>query len=403
MDRFSFLNAAHTEFFAQLYDQYLENPDSVEPSWRSFFQGFDFGMTTYNQENLAQQVTSNVSTGQVSEKVLKEFNVLKLIDAYRTRGHLFTETNPVRERRNYTPTLDIENFNLSSADLNTVFDAAKILGHQPKSLQEIISHLKNVYCQHIGIEYMYIRKPEVVQWIQDKLNINDNLPNFNSDQKKIILGKLNDAVSFENFLHTKYVGQKRFSLEGGESIIPALDALIEAAADKGVEHFVMGMAHRGRLNILANIFHKSTQDIFSEFDGKDYDKEYFDGDVKYHLGLTSEKTTRSGKKININLAPNPSHLETVGAVIEGITRAKQDKYFPNNFSKVLPIAVHGDAAVAGQGIVYEIVQMAQLDGYKTGGTIHLVINNQVAPFEQFHKQYLVRPQQHRRELQLVKL
>ena len=377
MDRFSFLNAAHTEFFAQLYDQYLENPDSVEPSWRSFFQGFDFGMTTYNQENLAQQVTSNVSTGQVSEKVLKEFNVLKLIDAYRTRGHLFTETNPVRERRNYTPTLDIENFNLSSADLNTVFDAAKILGHQPKSLQEIISHLKNVYCQHIGIEYMYIRKPEVVQWIQDKLNINDNLPNFNSDQKKIILGKLNDAVSFENFLHTKYVGQKRFSLEGGESIIPALDALIEAAADKGVEHFVMGMAHRGRLNILANIFHKSTQDIFSEFDGKDYDKEYFDGDVKYHLGLTSEKTTRSGKKININLAPNPSHLETVGAVIEGITRAKQDKYFPNNFSKVLPIAVHGDAAVAGQGIVYEIVQMAQLDGYKTGGTIHLVINNQV--------------------------
>ena len=377
MDRFSFLNAAHTEFFAQLYDQYLENPDSVEPSWRSFFQGFDFGMTTYNQENLAQQVTSNVSTGQVSEKVLKEFNVLKLIDAYRTRGHLFTATNPVRERRNYTPTLDIENFNLSSADLNTVFDAAKILGHQPKSLQEIISHLKNVYCQHIGIEYMYIRKPEVVQWIQDKLNINDNLPNFNSDQKKIILGKLNDAVSFENFLHTKYVGQKRFSLEGGESIIPALDALIEAAADKGVEHFVMGMAHRGRLNILANIFHKSTQDIFSEFDGKDYDKEYFDGDVKYHLGLTSEKTTRSGKKININLAPNPSHLETVGAVIEGITRAKQDKYFPNDFSKVLPIAVHGDAAVAGQGIVYEIVQMAQLDGYKTGGTIHLVINNQV--------------------------
>jgi len=381
MDRFSFLNAAHTEFFAQLYDQYLDNPDSVEPSWRSFFQGFDFGMATYNEENAAEQMatysSNSVASGQVSEKVLKEFNVLKLIDGYRTRGHLFTKTNPVRDRRTYSPNLAIENFGLSAADLDTVFDAAKILGHQPATLKEIIRRLENLYCQSIGVEYMYIRKPEVVQWIQDRLNINDNLPNFNVEQKKNILDKLNEAVSFENFLHTKYVGQKRFSLEGGESIIPALDALIEAAAEKGVEQFVMGMAHRGRLNILANIFGKATQDIFSEFDGKDYDQEYFDGDVKYHLGLTSERKTKSGKSININLAPNPSHLETVGAVIEGITRAKQDKYFPDDFSKVLPIAVHGDAAVAGQGIVYEIVQMAQLDGYKTGGTIHLVINNQV--------------------------
>ena len=381
MDRFSFLNAAHTEFFAQLYDQYLDNPDSVEPCWRSFFQGFDFGMATYNEENAAEQMamysSNSVASGQVSEKVLKEFNVLKLIDGYRTRGHLFTKTNPVRDRRTYSPNLAIENFGLSSADLDTVFDAAKILGHQPAPLKEIIRRLENLYCQSIGVEYMYIRKPEVVQWIQDRLNVNDNLPNFNVEQKKNILDKLNEAVSFENFLHTKYVGQKRFSLEGGESIIPALDALIEAAAEKGVEQFVMGMAHRGRLNILANIFGKATQDIFSEFDGKDYDQEYFDGDVKYHLGLTSERKTKSGKSININLAPNPSHLETVGAVIEGITRAKQDKYFPDDFSKVLPIAVHGDAAVAGQGIVYEIVQMAQLDGYKTAGTIHLVINNQV--------------------------
>ena len=385
MDRFSFLNAAHTEFFADLYEQYLQNPDKVEPSWRAFFQGFDFGLTTYNEENASENSVNQIANyaanvpqnGQVSDKLQKEFNVLKLIDGYRTRGHLFTETNPVRDRRVYNPNLDIENFALTSADLNTVFDAAKVLGQKPSSLQQILNHLKNVYCQHIGIEYMYMRNPEIIQWIQDKLNINDNLPNFDIEQKKHILGKLNEAVSFENFLHTKYVGQKRFSLEGGESIIPALDALIESAAEKGVEHFVMGMAHRGRLNILANIFGKATQDIFSEFDGKDYDKEYFDGDVKYHLGLTAERKTKSGKKINLNLAPNPSHLETVGAVIEGITRAKQDKYFPNDFSKVLPIAVHGDAAVAGQGIVYEIVQMAQLDGYKTGGTIHIVINNQV--------------------------
>jgi len=381
MDRFSFLNAAHTEFFAQLYEQYTENPDSVEPSWRSFFQGFDFGMTTYYEESpvtyLANLAASDVESVHVSEKLQKEFNVLKLIDGYRSRGHLFTKTNPVRERRSSSPTLDIENFGLSKADLNTVFDAARVIKIKPCSLQEIIKHLDSIYCQHIGVEYMYIRNPEVVEWIQNKIGINDNQPNFTANEKLAILNKLNQAVSFENFLHTKYVGQKRFSLEGGESIIPALDALIEKAAEKGVEQFVMGMAHRGRLNVLANIFGKSTQDIFSEFDGKDYDQEYFDGDVKYHLGLTADKVTSSGKKININLAPNPSHLETVGAVIEGITRAKQDKYFPNDFSKVLPIAVHGDAAIAGQGILYEIIQMAQLDGYKTGGTIHIVINNQV--------------------------
>jgi 2-oxoglutarate dehydrogenase E1 component len=381
MDRFSFLNAAHTEYFAQLYDQYLENPDSIEPSWRSFFQGFDFGMETYNGENPVQYVTETVSNpvdnSKISEQLQKEFQVVKLIEGYRTRGHLFTKTNPVRERRAFTPTLDLENFGLSNADLNTVFDAAKILYLAPCTLNAIVKHLELVYCQHIGIEYMYMRKPEVIQWIQDRIGINDNQPNFNIDQKKNILNKLNEAVSFENFLHTKYVGQKRFSLEGGESVIPALDALIERAAEKGVEQFVMGMAHRGRLNVLANIFGKSTQDIFGEFDGKDYDQEYFDGDVKYHLGLTADKITSSGKKININLAPNPSHLETVGAVIEGITRAKQDKYFPDDFSKVLPIAVHGDAAIAGQGLLYEIIQMAQLDGYKTGGTIHIVINNQV--------------------------
>jgi 2-oxoglutarate dehydrogenase E1 component len=385
MDRFSFLNAAHTDFFADLYDQYLENPDSIEPSWRSFLQGFDFGITTYNDEypvgNPATQLAQAVSTADVSaisEKLQNEFNVLKLIDAYRTRGHLFTKTNPVRDRRTYSPTLDLGNYGLSETDLDTVFDAAKAMRIEPCTLRDILRHLTKIYCHSIGVEYMYIRKPEVTAWIQEKIGYNDNQPKFSAEQKKDILTKLNEAVSFENFLHTKYVGQKRFSLEGGESLIPGLDALIEAAAEKGVEQFVMGMAHRGRLNVLANIFGKSTQDIFSEFDGKDYDDDaLFDGDVKYHLGLTSDRKTKSGKSININLAPNPSHLETVGAVIEGIARAKQDRHFPGDSSKVLPIALHGDAAVAGQGIVYEIVQMALLDGYKTGGTIHIVINNQV--------------------------
>ncbi|SHI94241.1 2-oxoglutarate dehydrogenase E1 component [Flavobacterium haoranii] len=379
MDRFSFLNAAHTAFFADLYEQYLQNPDSVEPSWRSFFQGFDFAQANYGSEEVGQIIASgDYSCEHVTEKLQKEFNVLKLIEGYRTRGHLFTKTNPVRERRAYSPTLALENFGLSQADLNTVFDAAKIVNMKPSTLTEIVKHLESVYCQSIGVEFMYIRDPKVQEWIKNRLDINDNQPKFNVDQKKHILRKLNEAISFETFLHTKYVGQKRFSLEGCEAAIPALDALIEAAADRGVEQFVMGMAHRGRLNVLANIFGKNTQNIFSEFDGKDYDDDmYFDGDVKYHLGLTSDRLTNSGKQINLNLAPNPSHLETVGAVIEGIARAKQDRNYPNDFSKVLPIAVHGDAAVAGQGIVYEIIQMAKLDGYKTGGTIHLVINNQV--------------------------
>ncbi len=373
MDKYSFLNAAHTAYFADLYEQYLQNPDSVEPSWRAFFQGYDFGSESYGIEG---EIVEGVST-QIPEHVQKEFQVIKLIDGYRSRGHLFTKTNPVRARRKYVPTLDIEHFGLSNSDLDTVFNAGEVLGIGAQTLREIIKHLDSIYCDSIGVEYMYIRKPEEINWIQEKLNINDNQPNFSAEQKKHILKKLNEAVSFESFLHTKYVGQKRFSLEGGESLIPALDAVIEKAADYGVKEFVMGMAHRGRLSTLTNIFGKSAKDIFSEFDGKDYEEEVFDGDVKYHLGWTSDRVTDSGKKINLNIAPNPSHLETVGAVVEGITRAKQDDKYPENPSQVLPIVVHGDAAIAGQGLVYEVVQMAQLDGYKTNGTIHIVVNNQI--------------------------
>ena len=373
MDKYSFLNAAHTAYFADLYDQYLENPDSVEPSWRAFFQGYDFGSENYGMEG---EIVEGVST-QIPEQLQKEFQVVKLIDSYRTRGHLFTKTNPVRERRQYSPTLEIENFGLAQSDLDTVFNAGEILGIGTQTLRDIISHLDKIYCDSIGVEYMYIRNPEEIKWIQNKLNINDNQPNFSSDEKKHILKKLNEAVSFETFLHTKYVGQKRFSLEGGESLIPALDTLIEKASGYDVKEFVMGMAHRGRLSTLTNIFGKSAKDIFSEFDGKDYEQEVFDGDVKYHLGWTSNRTTDAGKKINLNIAPNPSHLETVGAVVEGIVRAKQDDKYPENPSQVLPIIVHGDAAIAGQGLVYEIVQMAQLDGYKTNGTIHIVVNNQI--------------------------
>ena len=369
MDNYSFLNAAHTTYFAEQYDRYLKSPDTMEPSWRAFFQGFDFGLES-NKDSIADYT-------EVPESLKKEFQVIKLIDGYRTRGHLFTKTNPVRDRRKYSPTLDIENFGLSEPDLNTVFNAGSVMGIGPSPLSIIIKHLKQVYCDAIGTEYMYIRDPKKLNWIQERLNINDNHPNFSFDQKKHILKKLNQAVSFENFLHTKYVGQKRFSLEGGESLIPALDAVVEAAAEKGVEEFVMGMAHRGRLNTLTNIFGKSSKDIFSEFDGKDYEEVVFDGDVKYHLGWSSNRTTDTGKKINMSIAPNPSHLETVGAIVEGITRSKLEHKFNGDTNKVLPIIVHGDAAIAGQGLPYEITQMALLKGYGTGGTVHIVVNNQI--------------------------
>ena len=383
MDKFSFLNAVHPSYIAELYEKYLQYPDSIEPSWRAFFQGFDFGSELDNRDFFTAPDTTpiadpdNYDVGALCSDVVKEFQVVKLIDGYRTRGHLFTKTNPVRERRQYSPTLALENFGLSQHDLKQTFKAGEIIGVGETTLEEIIQHLERIYCDSIGIEYMYIRNPDEVEWIQNKLNYNDNQPEFTSEHKKHILKKLNEAVAFESFLHTKYVGQKRFSLEGGESLIPALDTLIENAAEKGVEEFVMGMAHRGRLSTLTNIFGKSAKDIFSEFDGKDYAQDIFDGDVKYHLGWTSKRKTPSGKEINLNIAPNPSHLEAVGAVVQGIARAKQDDHHKDQPNKVLPIIVHGDAAIAGQGIVYEIVQMAQLEGYKTQGTIHIVINNQV--------------------------
>ncbi len=382
MDKYSFLNTAHTSFFAELYDKYLINPDSIEPSWRAFFQGFDFGLETVLDEsdipvNKDRETVASDIQREIPKALQKEFQVVKLIDGYRSRGHLFTKTNPVRDRRQYYPTPDIENFGLEQSDLDTVFTAGEILGIGPRTLREIIKHLTSIYCDAIGVEYMYIRSPERIEWIQNWLNVNDNHPDFSVERKKHILQKLNQAVTFETFLHTKYVGQKRFSLEGNESLIPALDAIVERAVDLGVKQFVMGMAHRGRLNVLTNIFGKAAKDIFSEFDGKDYDLEVFDGDVKYHLGWTSDRLFKNGNKITMNIAPNPSHLETVGAVVQGITRAKQETHYPDDFSKVLPIVVHGDAAIAGQGLVYEIIQMANLDGYKTNGTIHIVVNNQI--------------------------
>jgi 2-oxoglutarate dehydrogenase E1 component len=374
MDKFSFLNAVHTGYIADLYDQYLINPDATEPSWRSFFQGYDFANESYclnNQNN-------EKSAYSVPENVLKEFKVIDLINGYRTRGHLFTKTNPVRERRKYTPTLAIENFGLSESDLDTVFDAGELVGSGKNTLRNIIKHLETIYCDSIGVEYMYIRNPEEIKWLQNQLTKNQNHPNYSKETKIYILKKLNQAVTFENFLQTKYVGQKRFSLEGGEALIPAISAIIWNATEYfDAKEFVLGMAHRGRLSTLVNIFRKPIRDLFSEFEGKDFEDEFIDGDVKYHLGLTTKKTLKNNKELTMNLVPNPSHLETVGPIVEGIARAKIDKTYNGDNSKLIPIIVHGDAAISGQGLVYEVTQMSKLNGYSTGGTIHIVVNNQI--------------------------
>jgi len=371
MDKFSFLNAAHTGFIADLYDTYLVNPDAVEPSWRSFFQGYDLA-----NENYSLKEEEDVL--EIPIEVRKEFLVVDLINGYRTRGHLFTETNPVRERRQYQPSLAIENFGLLTEDLEKEFSAGEVLGLGKTKLSTIISHLQRIYCDSIGVEYMYMRNPEKLKWWQYRINENGNHPKYTTESKKYILGKLNQAVTFESFLQTKYVGQKRFSLEGGEALIPGISVVLRDAAEKfGVKECVLGMAHRGRLNTLVNIFKKPVRDLFSEFEGKDFEDQNIDGDVKYHLGLTLSKTFRDGNVIKMNLVPNPSHLETVAAVAEGIARAKIDRKYNGDSSKILPIIIHGDAAIAGQGIAYEIVQMAKLNGYKTGGTIHIVVNNQI--------------------------
>ena len=365
LDKFSFLNSIDIDYIDELHQRYLADKRLVEPSWRSFFDGYEFSKFNYQEVD------------QIPTNVLKEFRVINLISAYRSRGHLFTKTNPVRDRRKYHPTLEIKNFGLDDEDLLTVFQASEQVGLDPCSLNDIIIHLEQTYCQSIGIEYQYIRHPERVEWIRKNIELK-NRPKFSKDQKKHILHKLNQATVFEQFLQKKFVGQKRFSIEGAESLIPALDVLLENGSNLGLKEFVVGMAHRGRLNVLANIFNKTYDKIFSEFEGKEYDDEVlFDGDVKYHLGITSEVMTDSGNNVKITLSPNPSHLEAVDPVVEGITRSKIDHELGGDEKKILPILIHGDAAIAGQGIVYEVIQMAQLKGYRTGGTLHIVINNQV--------------------------
>jgi 2-oxoglutarate dehydrogenase E1 component len=378
MDQYSYIANAHGAYIDELYKTYQQDPEAVDFGWRKFFEGFDFSQQYPSGNGNGHEAAVAAKPGAAPTISDKEVKVFQLIHAYRSRGHLRSKTNPVRPRKDRHAMLDLQDFGLSDADLNTTFQAGNIIGIGAAPLKDIVAALQKIYERTIGFEYMYIRDPKVLSWIQEKIE-KDSL-NFNPgiEYKKRILSKLNEAVVFENFLHTKFLGQKRFSLEGGETTIPALDAIIEKGAELGVKEVVIGMAHRGRLNVLANTMGKTYEQIFSEFEGTAVpDLTMGDGDVKYHMGYSSEVETTSGNKVNLKLAPNPSHLEAVNPVVEGFVRAKLDTMYGRDFNKILPILIHGDAAVAGQGIGYEVTQMSQLEGYKTGGTLHFVINNQV--------------------------
>ncbi len=366
MDEFSFLGSSEPENIEILYKLYKNDPDTVDDSWKRFFEGFEFAQKNYFDSGESQQLLID-----------KEFKVLNLIDNYRRRGHLFTETNPVRKRRKYTPTLDIENSGLTNDDLDIIFQAGKEIGIGPASLREIVAFLQETYCRSIGTEYMFLRNFAKISWIRDRIETTRNQTAFVAGEKKRIFNLLNQAVVFEQFIHKKFVGQKRFSLEGTETLIPALHYLIEEGSDLGISEFTIGMAHRGRLNVLGNIIKKPYENIFQEFNADAYDDSVALGDVKYHLGYGNRYTLENGNTIDLNLAPNPSHLEAVSPVIQGIARARIDHKYKGDFTKLAPILIHGDAAIAGQGVVYEVAQMMELSGYRTGGTIHIVINNQV--------------------------
>jgi len=390
MDKYSYIANSDAAYVDQLYQAYKQDPNAVDASWQTFFEGFDFSLTygengskAANGNGSSTNGTAVATNGQQTKTPVdakrseKEVSVASLIKAYRSRGHLLAHTNPIRFRKDRNPRLELADYALSEADLDTVFESGILLGIGPATLREIMASLEKIYAGHIGFEYMYIREIDVKNWLRNKIEKEALVFDPTIEEKTRILKKLNEATVFENFLHTKFLGQKRFSLEGGETTIPALDAIINKAADMGVEEVMIGMAHRGRLNVLSNILGKSYESIFDGFEGNIPSQVQGDGDVKYHLGYASLTETPSGKMINVKLAPNPSHLEAVNPVVEGFVRAQADEEYKGDFTKIMPILIHGDAAVAGQGIVYEVTQMAKLPGYQTGGTVHFVINNQV--------------------------
>jgi 2-oxoglutarate dehydrogenase E1 component len=381
MKDFSYITNSHPAFIENLYRDYVQDPNSVDPEMKKFFEGFDFAVS-YGKAGAngnANGAAATAATAPAASGIdwRKEVSAYRLILGYRNKGHLIAKTNPIRPRKDRGANLDLAFFGFTEEDLDRSFYAGNLIGLGTTTLRNILTHLQNTYAGHVGIEFKYISDQKRIDWLTNEMERNFNKP-LPIEKKRRILEKLNQGVMFEKFLHTKYVGQKRFSLEGGESTIPAIDAIINTAVDDDVHEVVIGMAHRGRLNILANIMGKTYEQIFTEFEGTAVpDQTMGSGDVKYHLGFGSETKTANGKTVHLKLMPNPSHLEAVDPVVVGFARAKADVLYESEFEKILPILIHGDASIAGQGVVYEVLQMSELDGYYTGGTMHFVINNQI--------------------------
>ena len=372
MKDFQYIASQHPSFVENLYQDFIKDPASVDPEFRKFFEGFDFAVSsnvkpatngngTAVKESPAVVAESGIDPIAIGWK--RELGVYRMILGYRNKGHLIAKTNPIRKRRDRGANLNLEFFGFTEADLDKNFQAGSLLGLGTTTLKNIIAHLEKCYAHHVGIEFKYISDQEQVDWLTNEMEKSFH-QKLSLDQRRRILEKLNQGVMFEKFLHTKYVGQKRFSLEGGETTIPALDAIINSAAELDVHEVVIGMAHRGRLNVLANIMGKTYEQIFSEFEGTaKLDQTMGSGDVKYHMGYGSEVQTHDGRTMHLKLMPNPSHLEAVDPVVVGFSRAKADIMYESHYAKILPILIHGDASLEGQGIVYEILQMSYLKGY----------------------------------------
>jgi 2-oxoglutarate dehydrogenase E1 component len=381
MKDFSYITNSSPAFIEGLYQEFVKDPNSVDPEFKRFFEGFDFALSfnkpATNGTSVAPSKNGSAVAAATDTDWKKEISAYRLILGYRNKGHLIAKTNPIRQRKDRGANIDLSFFGFTEADLDKTFQAGNLIGLGTTTLRNILEHLQAFYASNVGIEFKYISNQKKVDFLTNEMEKNFTAP-LPIEKKRHILNKLNQGVMFEKFLHTKYIGQKRFSLEGGESSIPALDAIINTGAAFGVKEVVIGMAHRGRLNVLANILGKTYEQIFNEFEGNAIpDQTMGTGDVKYHLGFRAEHTTPDGKKVNLQLCPNPSHLEAVNPVVVGFARSRADVIHGSEYDKILPILIHGDASVAGQGIVYEVLQMSGLKGYYTGGTIHFVINNQI--------------------------
>ena len=369
MQRPTFASPANLSLIEDYYQRWKNDPTSVEVSWRIFFEGYDLG----------REPQAAPGDGADLDSARAQAAVTRLVDAYREKGHYLADLDPLKlkPRSQTHEMLEPSAFGLTDADLNRVF-YSKLCDAGHCTLNQLIAILRETYCRTIGVEFMHISDGAIRNWLLEKMEPIRNRAQLDSRKKRRIIYKLNAAELFETFLQEHYLGQKRFSLEGGEMLIPLLDAVIEGAGRCGVKEIVMGMPHRGRLNVLANILDKPYGVIFNEFEGDHLPETVGgDGDVKYHLGFSADHVTSEKHAIHLSLSANPSHLEAVNPVVEGRVRAKQRRFKDKDRRLGIPVLIHGDAAFAGQGLVAETLNLSQLPGYRTGGTIHIVVNNQI--------------------------